>query len=104
MSLHACTKFHQFIYGFHTYVQTDHKPLVSIVKKPFNKVSPRLQRMLLCLQKYNLALKFVKGKYLHVADTPSRAFCDDSPCGLNSGEIEAAVHVVLESLSVSDLE
>ena len=97
---YACTKFHQFIDGFHTDVQTDHKTLESIVKKPLHKVSPRLQCMLLHLQTYGLALKFVKGKYLHVL---SRACCDNSPCeDLDSREIEAAVHAVLESLPVSE--
>ena len=31
------TKFHQHIYGFHPKVQTDHKPLEVIFKKPFIK-------------------------------------------------------------------
>ena len=52
----ACTKFHQYIYGFLTKVQTDHKPLEVIFKKPLHQVSPRLQRMLLCLQKYKLEI------------------------------------------------
>jgi len=53
--------------------------------------------MLLRLQKYDLALKFVKGKYLHVADTLSRALCDDLPCeDLGSSEIEAVVHVLFD--------
>jgi len=46
----ACNKFHQCIYGFPTDIQTDYKPLEAIINKPLRKVSPRLQRMLLCLQ------------------------------------------------------
>ena len=65
----ACNKFHDYIYGFHTDVHTDHKPLKSIIKKPLHKVSPRLQCMLLHLQKYDLTLKYVKSKFLQVADT-----------------------------------
>jgi len=99
----ACTKFHQFIYGFNTAVQTDHKPLESIVKKPLHKISPRLQRMLLRLQKYDLSLKFVKGKYLHVANTLSRVLCDDTPSeDFDIEETEAAVHVILKSLPASE--
>ena len=45
----ACQKFHQFIYGFNTKVQTDHKPLETIFNKPLCLVPPRLQRMLLRL-------------------------------------------------------
>ena len=58
----ACQKFHQYIYGIETKVQSDHKPLESIVHKPLHKVSPRLQRMLLKLQNYDLTIKYVKGK------------------------------------------
>ena len=65
----ACEKFHQFIYGFTTKVQTDHKALKSIITKPLCFVPPRLQRMLLRLQKYDLSVKYVSGKLLHVADT-----------------------------------
>ena len=56
----ACTKFHQYIYGFLTKVQTDHKPLEVIFKKSLHQVSPRLQRMLLRLQRYELDIKYVK--------------------------------------------
>ena len=44
--LFACSKFHQYIFGFHTKVQSDHKPLEAIMVKALHKVSPRLQRML----------------------------------------------------------
>jgi len=40
----ACHKFHQHIYGFHTKIQIDHKPLESIFKKSLHKASPRLYR------------------------------------------------------------
>ena len=50
----ACNKFHQHVYGFRTEVQSDRKPLKSIMLKPLHKVSPRLQLMLLKLQNYNL--------------------------------------------------
>jgi hypothetical protein len=32
----ACEKFHQYIFGKKVQVETDHKPLVSIFKKPLN--------------------------------------------------------------------
>ena len=56
----ATQKFHQYIYGFQTNVQTDHKPLESIVQKSLHKVPPRLQQMLLKLQKYDLLVKYVR--------------------------------------------
>ena len=59
--------------------------------------------MLLRLQKYELTLKYVKGKYLYVADSLSRAHSDDLPEeDLTSAELAAAVHVVLQNLLVSE--
>ena len=98
----ACTKFHQYIYGFLTKVQTDHKPLEVIFKKPLHQVSPRLQRMLLRLQKYELDIKYVKGKYLNVADTLSRAHTDDASEDIDSEEVQLVVHTVINNLPVSD--
>ena len=43
-------------------VHSDHKPLESISKKPLFKVPLSLQRMRLCLQKYDIKVKYVPGK------------------------------------------
>ena len=42
--------------------------------KPLQKVSSRLQRMRLKLQKYDLAVQYTKGMELYVADTLYRAY------------------------------
>lgn len=42
----ALDKWHQFAYGRHVLVNTDHKPLKSIAKKPLDRVPKRLQGML----------------------------------------------------------
>ncbi|XP_063545758.1 uncharacterized protein LOC134753750 [Cydia strobilella] len=57
----------------HVTVETDHKPLVSIIKKPIASAPARLQRMLLRLQPYTFELVYKPGKYLYVADALSRA-------------------------------
>ena len=98
----ACSKFHQYIYGFHTKVQSDHKPLESIMVKPLHKVSPRLQRMLLKLQKYDLEVKYTKGKELYVADTLSRAYLTIPPTDNDIEDLEFAVHALVRDLPVSD--
>ncbi|GFR22222.1 uncharacterized protein K02A2.6 [Trichonephila clavata] len=54
-------------------VQTDHKPILGFIKKPCDTISPRLQRMLLRLNKYNIQLEYVPGKNLVIADALSRA-------------------------------
>ena len=98
----SCTKFHQYIYGFHTKVQTDHKPLEVIFKKPLNQISPRLQRMMLCLQKYDLGVKYVKGKYLHVVDALSRAHMDDATEDIDSKEMQLLMHTLVSNLPISE--
>lgn len=75
--LFGCTKFHQYIYGHHVTVETEHKPLVSLFKKPLYNVPARLQRIMLRLQPYDLNVIYKPGKYLYVADTLSRCALHD---------------------------
>ena len=70
----GCDKFHDYIYGRTVMVETDHKPLESIFKKPIHQSPLRLQRMLLKLQRYSLKDVYKKGAELHVADQLSRAY------------------------------
>tara|TARA_B110000881_G_scaffold3720_1_gene2814 strand:- start:401 stop:622 length:222 start_codon:yes stop_codon:yes gene_type:complete len=54
--VYACRKFHDYTVGKDIVIETDHKPLVTIVKKPLLNAPARLQSMLLKLQKYNFTL------------------------------------------------
>lgn len=67
-------KFHQYTYGRPVRVQSDHKPLENIIKKPLIQAPKRLQRMLLRLQKYDLNITYVPGRDMLLADTLSRAY------------------------------
>ena len=69
----GCVKFHNYIFGKKTIVQTDHKPLVAIMTKPLYTLSARMQRMRMRLQNYHIEVKYVKGTHLLFADTLSRA-------------------------------
>ena len=94
----ACTKFHQYIYGKCTDVQTDQRSVESILRKPIAKASPRLQRMMLQLQCYTLNVRCVPGKLMYVADTLSRAFIRGEPsCGAPD-DMEVLVHNLVENL------
>ena len=64
--------FHTYIYGRHITVFNDHKPLEMITKKPIHAAPPRLQRMLLLLQKYYYMLIYKPGKEMTLADRLSR--------------------------------
>ncbi|XP_058449270.1 uncharacterized protein K02A2.6-like [Malaya genurostris] len=108
--LFACIRFDQIIVGNKkTVVKTDHKPLVSLFKKPLLSAPRRLQHMLLNLQRYSLSIEFVTGKDNVVADALSRAPVDEklpSDCfkKLNICKIGKEVEVLQLSkfLSVSD--
>jgi len=52
--VHACTRFHHYLYGrAKVMVETDHKPLETILKKPIGNAPKRLQRMPLAVQDYS---------------------------------------------------
>ena len=70
-------KFHQFVFGKKVIVETDRLPLINIFKKPLNKCPARLQRMFLQIQKYDIDLKYKRGKDLIIADALSRAYIND---------------------------
>jgi hypothetical protein len=55
-------------------VETDHKPLLAIYKKPLVAALKRLQRMWLRLQRYDFELVCRKSSEMHIADTLSRAY------------------------------
>ena len=101
----ACQHFDAYIFGRQTvHIETDHKPLVSIVKKPLHKASSRLQRMLLKLQRYCLTIKYKAGKFLFMADTLSRAYLPATISNNFVNSLEEVDHTVSLSLSAERLE
>lgn len=70
----ALEKFNHYTYGRFVTVRSDHKPLESILKKSITCASPRLQRMIMRLQKYNFKVNYEQGKHMYLADTLSRAY------------------------------
>lgn len=70
----ATERFHQFVYGTQIKIQSDHRPLEYIMTKPLSQTPPRIQRLLIRLQKYQLTVEYVPGKLMFIADTLSRAF------------------------------
>ena len=74
----GCIRFHGYIYGVpNVTVESDHKPLESILKKPLCQAPLRLQKMIMTVQKYSLNVVYRPGKELVLADTLSRAFLQD---------------------------
>ena len=65
-------RFHTYLYGRKFRVITDHLPLVAIVQKGLVNSPPRLQRMLLKLQGYDMKVEYQPGKEIVLADSLSR--------------------------------
>ncbi|UYV78715.1 K02A2.6-like [Cordylochernes scorpioides] len=69
---YGCKKSEYLLSGHTFVVQTDHQPLLPLVKKPLSDISPRLQRLVMKLIAFDFKLQYKPGKYLIVADTLSR--------------------------------
>lgn len=100
----ALERFHQYVYGRKVEVLTDHKPIVAIVKKPFSKCPPRIQRFLLRMQNYDINVTFRKGKEQILSDTLSRATeqnHEEKKTEIPNMEVEAFVDSVVKMLYAS---
>ena len=91
----ACERFNQFIYGKQVTVASDHKPLEAIITKPLSQAPPRIQRLLIRLQKYQPMVKYVPGKFLFIADTLSRAYL---PAKGEQQELNEDIEVMVHSM------
>ena len=101
--LFGCRRFHQFIYGQSITVESDHKPLESIATKALAAAPPRLQRMLLQLQKYDIKIIHVPGKKIPVADTLSRQIpTKGNEESDDFKDIQAQVHCITSNLPIND--
>ena len=76
--VHSCKKFHYYIFGKPTTVESDHKPLQAICAKPLLSAPMRLQAMLLRLQPYDLNVTYKPGKEIPMGDALSRAHLPDA--------------------------
>ncbi|KAI8511855.1 hypothetical protein Bbelb_109550 [Branchiostoma belcheri] len=94
----GCERFHQYVYGRSVTVESDHKPLEAITRKPLSS-APAMQRMLLRLQKYDLVVQHRPGKDIPVADALSRLYLEETDD--RSETFEAQVHMVKSNLPVS---
>ena len=74
-------RFHQYVYGRHIDVHTDHKPLKAISGKHLVNASPKLARILLQIRQYDTTIKYMPGRDIPLADALSRV----NPC--NTGHI-----------------
>lgn len=96
----ACERFHFYLYGRTFLVESDHKPLESLMKRDIDDVAIRLQRMMMKLLKYaKMTVTFKPGREMLIADCLSRAQVDDVEEDI---EITTAVHSVIMRACVSE--
>ena len=65
----GCEKFKDYLCGQEKHmVETDHKPLESILQKPIASAPPHLQKMIMKIQCYPLVVEYKPGRQLSIAD------------------------------------
>ncbi|CAM1325938.1 Uncharacterised protein r2_g3487 [Pycnogonum litorale] len=65
-------RFHTYLYAKPFVIESDHKPLEMIARKTLFAAPPRLQRMLLRLQRYDYEINYRPGREMVLADSLSR--------------------------------
>ena len=104
--VYGLEKFHYCAYGRHVTIETDHKPLESIFKKHLSSAPPRIARMMLRIQKYDIDIKYVPGKEIPLADVLSRLnLCNtDTIKGLNMSISELHMHLNASPTRVEQIQ
>ena len=70
--VYGCERFHTYLYGRNFIAESDHKSLEAIQLKNVMLAPPRLQKMLLRLQPYDITIKYRPGKQVLGADALSK--------------------------------
>ena len=83
------------MYGKKVIVETDHKPLITIINNPLCKAPARCQRLLLRLQTFDLQPKYVPGKYMYISDTLSRTV---RPSVVKTSTLEAETDLIVHTI------
>lgn len=76
----GCERFRGFLIGRHFAMETDHKPLVSLLgHQALTELPPRIQWFHLRLMRYSYSISYTPGKDLFTADTLSRSPVSQNP-------------------------
>ena len=74
----ALNKLEQYVYGRPVTIESDHKLLEAIAKKPLRCAPKRLQGMFLKVQKFDINIVYNPGSRTYLAGTLSRAYLPSS--------------------------
>ena len=96
----ACDKFHYYLAGRKFRVETDHKPLISVLgDKELAKLPIRVQRFRLKMMAYDYDIQYTPGEKLVLADTLSRAPVESEEDNDRSGTL--FIQEIVESLPIA---
>ena len=102
----VCERYSDFLIGKTFHIETDHKPLVSLLgQKTLDEFPPRIQRFRMRLMRFRYRISHVPGKDLITADTLSRAPVVESQEPHDKSfqdECQAYVNAVISALPVTD--
>ena len=96
----ACEKFDFYLMGRAFQIETDHKPLVSLLgEKDLSQLPLRVQRFKLRMMRFDYEIFHTPGKDMYLADALSRPLGEGCPdeAILNSIEVEKFVDQVINS-------
>ena len=92
---------YDYIYGARIATETDHKPLLGIIKKSLSEMTPRVQRLVLRIRRYDMDLQYTPGKSL----ISTNALSHGKPHKKKSDteqEISIHVYLVKKTMPVSE--
>jgi hypothetical protein len=101
------THFRQYVLGRPFEIIRDHKPLITIVRKPCEEVPPRLQRCLVALMPYQFSVTHVPVCRLVCTDALSRApLAERMPAPEEARSMREYVGMVMEEapIRVEDIQ
>ena len=106
--MYGAQKFHQFIYGRPTVVESDHKPLQYILNRPLHQETLRLQKVTFTLQRYDLKGKYCPGVELSAADALSRSHLPETTetliSDLEVNEVHLTTHLPVSPKKYVELQ
>ena len=102
----ACEKFSDYLLGKDFKVETDHKPLVSLLgSKNLDELPPRIQRFRMRLMRYSFTIVHIPGKNIITADALSRAPMSAGPTKADqqlSEDTQSFVSSIIKGLPASE--
>ena len=82
-------KFHHFLYASHFTLETNQKPLETILAKSLTEATPQLQQLLICTFPYDFTVGYIKGSNNQLAACLSRLGCQKDMIELPKLKIHA---------------